>query len=66
MTEVVHRRPRTWYQDVDALHELLQSHGEAPLVAAFQEACRRQVYGAEYIRVLLDSPRSPGTGEQTR
>lgn len=54
LTEVVHRRPQTWYQDVDALHALLETHGEAALRTAFQEACRQQVYGAEYIRALLD------------
>ena len=61
LTEVVHRRPRTWYHDVDALHDLLQTHGAEPLRAAFEQACREQVYGAEYIRVLLDrdGPASP-------
>jgi hypothetical protein len=27
LTEIVHRRPRQWFQDVDRLHEMLQSHG---------------------------------------
>jgi len=63
LTEVVHRRPRTWYHDVDTLHDLLQNHGEAALRTAFEEACRQQVYGAEYIRVFLD--RAPSMEEKT-
>src|SRR5207244_1084367 len=27
LTEIVHRRPRQWYEDVDRLHAILQSHG---------------------------------------
>lgn len=27
LTEIVHRRPRQWFHDVDRLHAMLQSHG---------------------------------------
>jgi hypothetical protein len=27
LTEIVHRRTRHWFEDVDRLHQILQSHG---------------------------------------
>jgi transposase len=56
LTELVHRRPNTWYRDVDTLHDLLQAHGESALRAAFQTACQQEVFGAEYLQVLLTAP----------
>lgn len=56
LTEVVHRRPHSWYRDVDVLHELLQAHGDQALRAALGLALEREVYGAEYVRVFLESP----------
>lgn len=61
LTEIVHRRPRAWYQEVDDLHDLLQSAGPEALRAAFARAVREQVFGAEYIghfvREMLVPPR---------
>jgi hypothetical protein len=64
LTEVVHRRPNTWKRDVDALHELLQAHGESALRSAFEAACQQEVYGAEYIQVLLTAPDQAANGRQ--
>lgn len=53
LTEVIHRRPRDWVTDVDALHELLQQYGPDQLRRAFEQACAAEVYGAEYVRHFL-------------
>jgi transposase len=50
LTEVVHRRPTRWTQDVDRLHELLQVHGPHRLRAAFIEAVQRQQFGGTAVR----------------
>jgi transposase len=62
LTEVVHRRPNTWKHDVDVLHDLLQAHGESAVCTAFEAACRQEVYGAEYIQVLLTAPDQVANG----
>jgi len=49
LTEIVHRRPRTWPSDVDEMHELLQSFGDAMTRAAIGRALSAQTYGAEYV-----------------
>jgi hypothetical protein len=54
LTEIVHRRPRTWIAEVDALHDLLQQHGEAPLRRAFEHALADEIYGTEYVAHYLE------------
>ena len=39
LTELTHRRTRTWIHDVEQLHELLQAYGEAALRAASSPVC---------------------------
>lgn len=50
LTEIVHRRPRTWKGDVEALYELLERCGEERLIQAVQAAQLRSLFGAEYVR----------------
>lgn len=57
LTEVVHRRPRSWSEDVDALHQLLQSEGAEAMRSAIHQALRLQLYGGEYVRELMRRPR---------
>lgn len=38
LTELVHRNPRTWYRDVDDLHDLLQKVGPEAMDRAFRAA----------------------------
>ncbi len=38
LTELVHCNPRTWYRDVDALHDLLQKAGPEAMDRAFRAA----------------------------
>jgi len=49
LTELTHRRPRLWVADVERLHDMLQQHGPAVLIAACQQALEAQAFGAEYV-----------------
>jgi transposase len=53
LTEIVHRRPRQWFQDVDRLHAMLQRHGPEVLRRALEEGLKEQVFGASYIEGYL-------------
>lgn len=55
LTELTHRRPKTWVPDVERLHTLLQTHGDAALRAAFTRGLDEQAIGAEYIAHYLDA-----------
>src|SRR5712692_1436103 len=53
LTELTHRRPRIWIRDVDRLHELLATYGDAAVRAAFARGLAEQAIGAEYIAHYL-------------
>src|ERR1700719_117973 len=53
LTEIVHRRPRQWYEDVDRLHQILRSHGPEILRQAMESGLKEQVYGAFYVERSL-------------
>jgi transposase len=53
LTEIVHRRPRQWYDDVDRLHEILQRDGPEVLRRALEEGLKEQRFGAAYIEHSL-------------
>jgi hypothetical protein len=55
LTELTHRRPRLWVNDVEQLHALLQTHGAAATRRAFERGLHARVFGAEYIAHYLDS-----------
>ena len=55
LTEIVHRRPRQWYEDVDRLHAILQSHGPEVLRRAMEAGLQEQVFGAFYVERALQS-----------
>jgi transposase len=59
LTELTHRRPRTWIPEVERLHALLQTHGDAALRAAFERGLAEQAIGAEYIAHYLGTPMPP-------
>jgi len=64
LSEIVHRRPRSWAGDVDQLHDLLQTHGSVALHQAIERALAAQTYGAEYVahflqQSLFDSKEKP-------
>jgi hypothetical protein len=58
LTELTHRRPHTWIQDVERLHDLLQTAGDVALRAAFDRGLAEHAIGAEYIAHYLGT--SPG------
>ena len=53
LTEIVHRRPRDWFHDVDRLHQILQSHGPEVLRRAMEEGLKEQIFGASYVERFL-------------
>jgi transposase len=53
LTEIVHRRERSWYLDVERLHALLLRHGDGPLRDAMTRALEAQTFGAEYVAHFL-------------
>lgn len=53
LTELTHRRPRTWIPEVERLHALLQAHGDAAVRTAFERGLAEQAIGAEYIAHYL-------------
>ncbi len=53
LTELTHRRPRAWIAEVERLHALLQTHGDAALRAALARGVAEQAIGAEYIAHYL-------------
>ena len=53
LTEIVHRRPRQWYDDVDRLHVILQNYGPEVLRQAIEVGLEEQVFGAAYIESTL-------------
>jgi hypothetical protein len=59
LTELTHRRPRTWIHEVERLHELLQTHGDAALRTAFERGLAEQAIGAEYIAHYLGTTMPP-------
>jgi hypothetical protein len=59
LTELTHRRPRTWIHEVERLHELLQTHGDAALRTAFERGVAAQAIGAEYIAHYLGTTMPP-------
>src|SRR5262245_22735080 len=59
LTELTHRRPRTWIPEVERLHQLLQTHGDAALRRAFERGLAEQAIGAEYIAHYLDATLPP-------
>jgi hypothetical protein len=54
LTEIVHCRPRQWFEDVDRLHGILQRHGPEVLRRAMEEALKRHIFGALYVERLLE------------
>lgn len=65
LTEIVHRRPRAWYDDVDRLHEMLDRHGDAALRGAFEQALSEQTFGWEYVAAQLRGHAAPRPQEMT-
>ena len=59
LTELTHRRPRTWIPEVERLHALLQTHGDVAIRTAFERGLAEQAIGAEYIAHYLGTAMPP-------
>ncbi len=64
LTEIVHRRPGHWFEDVDRLHRILQSHGAEVLRRAMEEGLKQQTFGAMYVERSLQAELSFSQGVQ--
>src|SRR5690606_19880718 len=59
LTELVHRKPRTWARDVERLHELLVDYDKPALGKALQRAVDEGTIGVEYVaHYLSKEPRA--------
>ena len=65
LTELTHRRPRTWIPEVERLHALLQTHGDRALRTAFEQGLAEKAIGAEYIAHYLGTAIPPLPFEDT-
>jgi len=62
LTEITHRRPRAWVQEIEELFELLQQNGPESLRAAFATAMATRTIGVEYVRRHLKQRGRRGGG----
>jgi hypothetical protein len=53
ISELVHRRPRDWYGDVDRLHALLQDVGPTALVHAIRSALDANRFSTAHVAECL-------------
>lgn len=54
--ELSHKRRRELGEQIGALYELARESGKVDFVAALELAAEQQMYGAEYVRALLELP----------
>jgi len=63
LTELTHRRPRAWIPEVERLHALLQTHGDAALralIVAGSYFVVDRVPGQAHSSAFRQSTREPG------
>ena len=53
MTELRHRRPDCWEEDVDAIFTLMEMHGEETVRGALTRAAHDRLVGAEYVTAII-------------
>jgi len=53
LTELVHRRPRGWWADVDRLHDILQNYGPEVLREAMEEGLKEQRFDVRFVEQFL-------------
>lgn len=60
--ELVHMRPKSWWQEVDQLHDLLQTHGDGLLRLAMHMAVAAGDFSADAVAVQLTASAQGTTG----
>ncbi len=67
LTELVHRRPLAWEDDVDTTYQLYQRIGRSELLAAIELAIELRCFGSEYLLEIVEcagaSPLSMAQGQ---
>lgn len=53
VTELRHRRPATWKEDIDEAYGLLEHYGDEALRDALIVSSRQEAVGAEYLEAIL-------------
>lgn len=68
LTELVHRRPKLWPSEVEALFDVLQRVGDIALAGAIAAALKDKTIGAEYVRQKLSTAlvRKPSKSQSTK
>lgn len=64
--ELCHKRRADMKEQLLALYELAQDHGSADFVAALELAAEQQMYGVEYVQVILALPTPPAPDESAQ
>ena len=59
LTELVHHHPRTWYRDVDELHDMLQTVGPEAMDRAFRAALDMGQLSTAFVAQCLGRPVLP-------
>ena len=59
ITEMRHRRPAKWEQDIDDMYRLLEEYGDVEMAKAFADAAARELVGVEYVKAVLLGQASP-------
>ena len=54
LTELVHRRPLAWEEDVDTTYQLYQRIGHNELLAAIELAIELRCFGSEYLLEIVE------------
>jgi hypothetical protein len=63
LTELVHRKPRTWKRDVESLHRALLEYGKDRLFDAFEDALRLEVIEVAYVIARSRAAAQSGSGK---
>ena len=56
LTELVHRRPQAWAEDVDLTYQLYEKVGRTELLAAIELAVEVRCIGSEYLLEFVEHP----------
>jgi len=59
LTELVHRRPCTWEDDIDCIYQLYEQIGRADLLAAIALATEARCFGSEYLLAIAHPAAAP-------
>lgn len=60
LTQLVHRRPQSWYGDIEQIYRLYERVGRSDLLAAIALATEERCFGGEYLLAITDG--TPSTG----